>query len=151
AFAELAQYGLDIHLLPGPAGQASGFKMCYAALTKGFTALCSELLTAAELLGVGDALAAEFAHSQAVFVEQMGRALPGMPPKARRWVGEMEEIAATFACLGLTPQILAGAADLYRLVGETALADRTPEEETAPPSAREIARALASRVQERSA
>jgi 3-hydroxyisobutyrate dehydrogenase-like beta-hydroxyacid dehydrogenase len=150
AFAELGRYGLDIHLLAGPAGQASGFKMCYAALTKGFTALCSELLAAAELLGVGDALAAELDHSQPVFVEQMRRALPGMPPKARRWVGEMEEIAQTFASLGLTPQILAGAADLYQLVGETALADRTPEETTAPPTVREIAHTLAHQVQQRS-
>ena len=28
-------------------------------------------------------------------------ALPGMPPKAYRWIGEMEEIAATFAAAGL--------------------------------------------------
>ena len=51
-----------------------------------------------------------------------------MPPKARRWVGEMEEIAHTFAQVGLTPQILAGAADMYRFVGQTELANRTPED-----------------------
>ena len=46
-----------------------------------------------------------------------------MPPKARRWIGEMEEISATFAHVGLTPNILTGAADMYRFVGDTHLAD----------------------------
>ena len=50
-----------------------------------------------------------------------------MPTKARRWVGEMEEIAKTFGGLGLTPKILKGAADIYRFVGESSLADETPE------------------------
>jgi 3-hydroxyisobutyrate dehydrogenase-like beta-hydroxyacid dehydrogenase len=142
-FARLRDYGLDIIVLGEQAGQASAFKMCYAALTKGFTALCTELLTAAEALGVSAQLADEFRLSQPVFFEQMNRSLPGMPPKARRWVGEMEEIAQTFAALGLTPKILAGAADVYRLVGETALADRTPEDPTPPPKVAELVAELA--------
>jgi 3-hydroxyisobutyrate dehydrogenase-like beta-hydroxyacid dehydrogenase len=143
AFAALSQFGLDIVILGDQAGQASAFKMCYAALTKGFTALCTELLTAAEALGISEALAQEFRQSQPGFYEHMNRALPGMPSKARRWVGEMEEIAQTFAQLGLTPQILAGAADMYRLVGETALADRTPEDTSPLPTLAEMVRVLA--------
>jgi hypothetical protein len=54
--------------------------------------------------------------------------IPGMPHRARRWVGEMEEIAATFAGVGLTPKILEGAADIYRFVGSTPLADQTSRE-----------------------
>ena len=50
-----------------------------------------------------------------------------MPPKARRWIGEMEEISATFEHVGLTPNILTGAADMYRFVGDTHLADLPPE------------------------
>ena len=50
-----------------------------------------------------------------------------MPSKARRWIGEMEEIAKTFEGLGLTPKIYEGAADVYRFVGETPLADETAE------------------------
>lgn len=145
-FAVLNDFGLHIIALNGPAGQASALKMCYAALTKGFTALCTELLTAAEALGVSGPLADEFRLSQTATLEQMSRSLPGMPPKARRWVGEMEEIAQTFAAVGLTPQMLAGAADMYRLVGETSLADRTPEDPTPPPTAREIAQVLAEHV-----
>jgi 3-hydroxyisobutyrate dehydrogenase-like beta-hydroxyacid dehydrogenase len=142
-FALLRDYGLDVITLGDQAGQASALKMCYAALTKGFTALCTELLTAAAALGVSAQLADEFRLSQPVFFEQMNRSLPGMPTKARRWVGEMEEISQTFAALGLTPKILAGAADIYRLVGETVLANRTPEDPAPPPTVAEVAAVLA--------
>ena len=50
-----------------------------------------------------------------------------MPPKAHRWVGEMEEIAATFAGVGLTPRMLLGAADMYCWVAGTPLGHETPE------------------------
>ena len=114
-------------MLDGPVGQASGLKMCYAALTKGLTALGVELLLAARLLGLEDALAAEQRESVPVLRAALERSVPGMPPKAYRWVGEMEEIAATFADLGLTPNILQGAADLYRFVADTPLGRETPD------------------------
>lgn len=148
-FAQLGEHGLEICVLDGPAGQASAFKMCYAALTKGFTALATELLTAAEALGVRQPLIEEFEHSNAVAWGQIQKSLPGMPPKAYRWVGEMEEIAATFAAVGLTPKMFAGAADIYRLVSETSLAERTPEDPTPPPTATTIAATLAEHLRER--
>jgi 3-hydroxyisobutyrate dehydrogenase-like beta-hydroxyacid dehydrogenase len=143
AFAGLGSCGLNVIVLDGPAGQASALKMCYAALTKGLTALCTELLTAAEALGVGEALAVEFQQSQSAMLAQMNRAIPGMTPKAHRWVGEMEEIAATFAAVGLTPKIFAGAADIYRLVAASPLGERALEDTSAPPSAAEAAAILA--------
>jgi hypothetical protein len=39
----------------------------------------------------------------------------------------MEEIAACFADLGLTPRILLGAADVYLLVAETPIGQESPE------------------------
>ena len=126
-FSELNNYGLDVRALGEDIGLASAIKMCYASLTKGLTALCTELLTAASVLGVSDALTAEFQLSQSALFERMERGLPSMPPKARRWIGEMEEISATFAHVGLTPNILTGAADMYRFVGDTHLADLPPE------------------------
>ena len=54
--------------------------------------------------------------------------VPSMPRRSRRWAGEMEEIAATFASLGLTPRILEGAADMYRFIGDTSLGDQTSRE-----------------------
>ena len=108
-------------------GQASGLKMCYAAITKGLTALGTELLVAGKAMGLAEPLRAELEQSQPELLAWLDRQVPGMPPKAYRWVGEMEEIAATFGYLGLTPSVLQGAADLYRFVGQTPLAEETPE------------------------
>lgn len=127
-FAELNNFGLTIIALGAEIGQASAFKMCYAALTKGLTALATELLTAAAVFGISEPLAHEFEKSQALLYQQMQQALPGMPAKAHRWIGEMEEIAQTFGAVGLTPQMLAGAADLYRFVNRTSLGQLTPED-----------------------
>ena len=127
-FAQLNDFGLTVIALGPEIGQASAFKMCYAALTKGVTALGTELLTAAEAFGISQPLAQEFRHSQELLYKQLQQALPGMPAKAHRWIGEMEEIAQTFGAIGLTPQILAGAADLYRFVHSTALGQLTPED-----------------------
>jgi hypothetical protein len=117
--------------------------MCYASLTKGLTALCTELLTAASVLGVSEALTAEFQLSQSALFERMEKGLPSMPPKARRWIGEMEEISATFAHVGLTPNILTGAADMYRFIGDTHLADLPPEARDEFPTLAELIKILA--------
>lgn len=127
-FAELNAFGLEIIALGSEIGQASAFKMCYAALTKGLTALATELLTAAEAFGITQPLAHELETSQGLLYKQIQQALPGMPAKAHRWIGEMEEIAQTFGAIGLTPQMLAGAADLYRFINRTALGQLTPED-----------------------
>ena len=126
-FAQLGDYGLDVRVLSGDTGQASGMKMCYAALTKGMQALGTELLLAAKLMGLEDDLREEQMGSMTMVREWMENAIPTMPPKAYRWVGEMEEIAATFDHLGLTPKIFEGAADMYRLVENTAIGKETPE------------------------
>ena len=142
-FSELNNYGLDVRALGAEIGLASAIKMCYASLTKGLTALCTELLTAASVLGVSEALTAEFQLSQSALFERMEKGLPSMPPKARRWIGEMEEISATFAHVGLTPNILTGAADMYRFIGDTHLADLPPEARDEFPTLAELINILA--------
>jgi 3-hydroxyisobutyrate dehydrogenase-like beta-hydroxyacid dehydrogenase len=137
AFAELNRFGLNIIGLGLQIGQASAIKMCYAALTKGLAALSTELLVAAEALGVFQALQQEFQSSLPTHYKAMER-LPRVPTKSRRWVGEMEEIAKTFEQVGLTPKILAGAADMYRFVGATHLANRSPEDPNPPPPLAEM-------------
>jgi len=126
-FAQLRGYGLDVRVIGSEIGLASGLKMVYAALTKGLTALSTELLVAARQMGLYRDLLEEFRMSQVQEYGRMEKALPNMPPKARRWVGEMEEIAKTFQDLSLTPKIYQGAADMYRFIGQTTLADETPE------------------------
>jgi 3-hydroxyisobutyrate dehydrogenase-like beta-hydroxyacid dehydrogenase len=141
--AELSTYGLDMRVVSEVVGHASGLKMCYACLTKGLTALATELLVTAERLGLSDALRAEQESSQANLRKWIERQLPSMPPKAHRWVAEMEEIAATFAAVGLPPGMLLGAADVYRWVAQTPLGHETPEQRPRDRTAAEVVTELA--------
>jgi 3-hydroxyisobutyrate dehydrogenase-like beta-hydroxyacid dehydrogenase len=141
----LRDAGLDIRVVGPKVGQASGLKMVFAASTKGTTALWTEILVAARALGLEEALRAEWGDANATARQQLN-SIPNMPNRARRWIGEMEEIAATFAALGLTPRILEGAADMYRLVGDTPLADQTSREPN--PTLERILDVLTSRLTE---
>src|SRR6266699_2946606 len=140
----LNEYGLEIRVLGPHVGQASGLKMCYAAVTKGLTALASEALTAGQALGLTEVLTDELRDSQGALFQWFERQIPRMPPKAYRWVGEMEEMARTFADLDLPPQMLEGAAALYRLVDRTELGAETPEERHRGQTLEEVAGILAS-------
>lgn len=139
----LREHGLDVRRVGPRIGQASGLKMVYAASTKGTTAVWTELLAAAEAMGLTDALLAEFGDAPGP--ARSVKAVTEMPRRARRWVGEMEEIAATFEALGLTPRILLGAADMFRLAAETPLADQTSRDPD--PELRAMLRALADRAE----
>jgi 3-hydroxyisobutyrate dehydrogenase-like beta-hydroxyacid dehydrogenase len=132
----LREFGLDIRVLDGEVGKASGIKMCYAAMTKGVQALGAELLVAARLLGVGDELRGEqnLGSELATVRRFVERALPSMPPKAYRWIGEMEEIARCFEDLGLPGRLMLGAADVYTNVRDGGLL--ATELPLAPPAAR---------------
>lgn len=127
AFEALGKHGIDVRVAGREVGQASGLKMVYAASTKGTTALWTQLLTASRALGLEDQLLAEFGDGDTVARHVMG-AIPSMPRRAERWVGEMYEIAATFESLGLTPKIFEGAADLYTFIAGTSLAEQTSRE-----------------------
>jgi len=127
AFEALTEYGLDIRPIGSELRQAKGIKMTYGALTKGIAAIATELLVAAQRMGLYQALINELAGGQAMLLRRIERTLLTMPTRSRRWVGEMEEIAATFDAVGLSPRIYQGAADMYRFVGQTPLADETPE------------------------
>jgi 3-hydroxyisobutyrate dehydrogenase-like beta-hydroxyacid dehydrogenase len=137
------ELGLDVRPIGPDIGQASGLKMCYAALTKGLSALGTELLLAAARLDLLDALLAEFGDSQPVVLDWLERAIPGMPPKSRRWVSEMEEIAATLGELGLGSGYHLAAANLFRWVGQTSLAQERPESRDESRTMRQVIEELA--------
>ena len=124
-------------------GEASALKMCYGAMTKGATALALELLIAARHLGVEEALERELLDTRREVYEWIIGALPVMPPKAYRWVPEMEQEAATFAEIGMTPRILQGAADMYAFVADTPLGRETPENRDRSRTGRDVVRELA--------
>jgi 3-hydroxyisobutyrate dehydrogenase-like beta-hydroxyacid dehydrogenase len=143
ALARLRDHGLDVRVLGPEIGQASGLKMCYAALTKGLTALATEALAAGRALGLEEALRAELRESQGALLAWIERSVSGMPPKAARWVGEMEEIAATFGAVGLPAGMPEGAAALYRWVSATRLGDELPEVRQRDQTAEDVVALLA--------
>ncbi len=110
--AALGDYGLLVKVMDGAAGEASALKMCYASLTKGFTALGAASALAAERSGVAAALRAELSASQPQMLAFLDRNMPAMFSKAYRWVAEMEEIAAYFGA-DAERAMLDGAARLY--------------------------------------
>ena len=146
-FEGLSNFGLDVRTVGTEVGQASGIKMCYAAMTKGSSALYSERLMAAEMMGLSDLVKAEFQGSQPAVLQRMERGLPGVPAKARRWVSEMEEIMDTFEHLGLTPHLFQGVADMYRMIGSTSMGDETPQTRDGDRNLEETIRLMAEWVQ----
>jgi putative dehydrogenase len=114
----LATFGLDIAIMDGPIGAASGLKLAYAGLTKGFTALCTTILGAAEREGLADALRTELARSQPGFLARMDRGIPAMLPKAYRWVAEMQQIAEFVGAPADGAEIYQGAALLFERIAD---------------------------------
>lgn len=125
---QISHPNLLIRVMSERIGDASGVKMCYAAMTKGTTALAVELLVAARELGVEQALEKELRESRNDVFEWQMRNIAVMPPKAYRWVPEMQEIAKTFGELGLTRRIFEGATDVYAMVAATPLGKESPEQ-----------------------
>ena len=127
-FEQVSHPNLLIRVISERVGDASGVKMCYAAMTKGTTALAVELLVAARKLGVEQALEKELRESRNDVFDWQMKNIAVMPPKAYRWVPEMQEIAKTFGELGLTRRIFEGASDIYALVAATPLGRESPEQ-----------------------
>jgi 3-hydroxyisobutyrate dehydrogenase-like beta-hydroxyacid dehydrogenase len=114
-------------------GAASALKMAYAGWTKGSAALLLASRTVAEANGVGDALLAEWRASIPEAETQLSAAGRNAVRKGWRWVGEMEEIAGTFAAAGLPSGFHEAAAEIFR---------RTPRDEPNPGAADQVVAAL---------
>jgi 3-hydroxyisobutyrate dehydrogenase-like beta-hydroxyacid dehydrogenase len=95
-------------------GQASALKMCYAAYTKGTTALLGAILAAADALEVREPLLEQWAQDDPTFAADSTRRVRRATAKAWRFAGEMDEIAATFGAAGLPSEFHAAAAELFR-------------------------------------
>jgi 3-hydroxyisobutyrate dehydrogenase-like beta-hydroxyacid dehydrogenase len=107
-------------------GQASALKMCYAAWTKGSTALLCAVLAAAAELGVSEELAHRWEQDWPGFGAQAANRARQATAKAWRFAGEMDEIAATFAAAGLPGGFYVAAAELYRRLAGFRDASATP-------------------------
>ena len=93
---------------------ASALKMCYAAYTKGSSALILAIRALAASQGAEDALLSEWNISQPGLASRSSAAARGTSRKAWRFEGEMREIAATFADAGLPSGFHEAASDIYR-------------------------------------
>jgi len=146
---EALQPTLDIRVVTGGIGAASALKMCFATLTKGVQALAIQSFVTAELEGVGPEFRAEMEGVQANLLRSLANSLPGMPPKAYRWIGEMEEIAKTFGDAGLSSKTFEGAAEVYRFVESTPLGKEVVENRTMGTDLDDLVTRLAAALRER--
>jgi 3-hydroxyisobutyrate dehydrogenase-like beta-hydroxyacid dehydrogenase len=104
---------LEIKVIGSEIGKASALKMCYAAYSKGTTALLSAIITAAESLGVREELNQQWDIDNEGFSEQVDLRVRRVTAKAWRFEGEMNEIASTFRDVGLPDEFHQAAAEIY--------------------------------------
>ncbi len=117
-FASLRDYGLDIRVLNGAISAASALKMSYAGITKGTQAIGAAMMLAATRAGNADDLFAELQGSQKEMLAWFKRSLSMMPPKAYRWIAEMQEIAGFVGEDPAAQELYEGAAHFYERIAE---------------------------------
>ena len=109
---------LETKIIGDEVGKASALKMCYAAYSKGTTALLAAILATAEALGVRDELYGHWDLDDSGFPEQANLRTTRVTAKAWRFEGEMYEIASTFEAAGLPNGFHKAAAEIYhRMAG----------------------------------
>lgn len=113
ALRVLGSHGLDVRVLEGPVGAAAALKMSFAGINKGLTAVASVMILAATRSQAAPALRQELLESWPALAQSLSRQVPGMLPKAYRWVDEMHEIAGFAGEDPAARQIFEGAAALY--------------------------------------
>lgn len=101
-------------VLSGSLTAASAVKATYAAWTKGSAALLLAVRETARAAGIEADLLAEWERSQPDLPGRLAAAERAATDKGWRWVGEMEQIAATFADLGGPRGFHDAAAQVYR-------------------------------------
>jgi 3-hydroxyisobutyrate dehydrogenase-like beta-hydroxyacid dehydrogenase len=105
---------VEARVVSNEVGAASAVKMAYAAWTKGTAALLIAISELARAERVDAALADEWRRSLPDLPDRLERALASAGAKGWRWVGEMEEIAATFSGAGLPGGFHEAAAEVFR-------------------------------------
>ena len=103
---------LEIEALGAEIGEASALKMCFAAQSKGTTALLAAVVATAETLGVRGALERQWSRSGPNF-SRVVTSIEQAAPKAWRFTGEMREIADTFESAGVPKGFPGAAAEVY--------------------------------------
>ncbi|RPI92870.1 MAG: NAD(P)-dependent oxidoreductase [Chloroflexi bacterium] len=117
---------LETKIIAAEIGKASALKMCYAAYTKGTTALLAAVLATAESFGVHAELSQQWDVDDKGFTEQVNQRVSRVTAKAWRFEGEMEEIASTFREAGLPDGFHRAAAEIYHRMENFKGSDEAP-------------------------
>ena len=105
---------LETRVLGTAIGKASALKMCFAAYSKGTTALLCAILATAEQSGVREALYDQWTRDDPEFAARAAGRVRRVTARAWRFAGEMDEIADTFRDAGMPGDFHTGAALIYR-------------------------------------
>jgi 3-hydroxyisobutyrate dehydrogenase-like beta-hydroxyacid dehydrogenase len=124
---------VDARVVSEDVAAASALKMAYAAWTKGTAALLLAIRAVARAEGVEETLLEEWRMSLPELPERSASAARSAVGKGWRWVGEMHEIADTFAAAGLPDGFHRAAAEIYR---------RSPDEPAGDASLERVLAAL---------
>jgi 3-hydroxyisobutyrate dehydrogenase-like beta-hydroxyacid dehydrogenase len=134
--AYFAEGPLTAIALDNRIGAASALKMAYAGWNKGSQALLLAIRALAAREGVDEALVREWALSMPDLARRTEQAVAGNAKKAWRFVGEMREIASTFASAGLPEGFHEAAAEVFERMAHW-------KDTPTPPSVAEVQKALA--------
>jgi 3-hydroxyisobutyrate dehydrogenase-like beta-hydroxyacid dehydrogenase len=125
--AALPLAGVERVLVGAEVGLASAVKMCTASVYKGRVALLAQALRTAQAYGVVEHVLDDLVDTGLANRGRTGGTIGKASAKAWRYVPEMEQIAATQAEAGLTPELFRAIADVYAKLAERAVAD-APED-----------------------
>ena len=126
--AALPFESVDVTVVGPDVGSASAVKMSTASVYKGTTALLAQALLAAQENGVLEHVVADLRAAAPELLADLERRLTLATTKARRYVGEMREIADTQAAADLTPALFEGIAEVYERLAQTPLSGSSLEE-----------------------
>ena len=127
AIRELDGRGMVVRDIGDEIGRASGLKMVYASATKGTFSLHAAVLTTAHAMGLTEEYISELSESRPAMFSAMENMVPRIPLDAGRWLGEMNEIAATFKEACVTSKFHEGAAEIMELAHRTPISHETRE------------------------
>ncbi|KAI9642336.1 hypothetical protein NHQ30_009138 [Ciborinia camelliae] len=146
---------LNTNYLGEEIGKASGLKCCFASTAKGFTALCIQAFTSAQRMGVLEELEKEMSERVPGLWKYIGGGITSMPPKAYRWVREMEEIGMCHEETGFSggeskegegeegKGIFGEIADVYRILAdETVLGEEKTEKRKRGTTVEDVAQCM---------
>jgi len=124
--ALFANSPLQTRVIGDAIGKASALKMCYAAYSKGTTALLSAILATAQSFGVRDELESQWSRDDPRFANATRERIRNTTGRAWRFAGEMQEIAETFRAAGLPGEFHLAAAEIFRRMAQFKDAETAP-------------------------